>query len=219
LAARLSLLVLILLHTEQSNTRQFFYARINIKTLEQLLYYFSAKGIPESEVEQIAAAFTCKKISKGEYFAEEGKTSKYLAFITKGLFQYFYSRDGKEMTTYVTGAHTFLVSLSSFFKQQPGREYIRALADAELWQIHYTDLLKLKKESEAFKTFYIGALENLVMGMDGTRANLMILTAEERYALLLKEEPAMLRQIPLQYLASILGVTPRHLSRIRNNIS
>jgi len=55
--------------------------------------------------------------------------------------------------------------------------------------------------------------------MDETRANLMILTAEERYALLLKEEPKLLQQIPLQYLASILGVTPRHLSRIRNNIS
>jgi hypothetical protein len=28
----------------------------------------------------------------------------------------------------------------------------------------------------------------------------------------------LLQQIPLQYLASMLGVTPRHLSRIRGNI-
>lgn len=187
--------------------------------MEQLLTYFSAKGIPESDLLQITAAFKCKKISKGDFFAEEGKTSKYLAFITKGLFQYYYSKDGKEITTYITGENTFLVSLNSFFKQHPGKENVRALADAELWQIHYTDLVKLKTESEAFKTFYISALENLVMGMDETRANLMILTAEERYALLLKEEPKLLQQIPLQYLASILGVTPRHLSRIRNNIS
>ena len=187
--------------------------------MEQLLAYFSAKGIPEIELLQITAAFKCIKIPKGGFFAEEGKTSKYLAFITKGLFQYFYSRDGKEITTYITGENTFLLSLHSFFKQKPGKENIRALDDAELWQIHYSDLVKLKTKSEAFKTFYIDALENLVMGMDETRTNLMILTAEERYALLLKEEPKLLLQIPLQYLASILGVTPRHLSRIRNNIS
>lgn len=187
--------------------------------MEQLLSHLLGKGIPESELLKISAAFKCKKISKGDFFAEEGKTSKYLAFITKGLFQYYYSKDGKEITTYVTGENSFLISLHSFFKQQPYKENIRALTDAELWQIHYSDLQKLKSESNAFKTFYINALENLAMGMDETRANLMILTAEERYALLLKDEPKLLQQIPLQYLASILGVTPRHLSRIRNNIS
>lgn len=187
--------------------------------MEQLLSHFLGKGIPPGDLSKIAAAFKFKKILKGDFFAEEGKTNKYLAYITKGLFQYFYLKDGKELTTYITGENSFLLSLSSFYKQQPGKENVRALADGELWQIHYTDLVKLKAESEAFKTFYMGALENLVMGMDETRANLMILTAEERYALLLKEEPAMLQQIPLQYLASILGVTPRHLSRIRNNIS
>jgi hypothetical protein len=60
-------------------------------------------------------------------------------------------------------------------------------------------------------------LENLVVGMDETRSNFITLTAEERYAVLMKDEPALLQQVPLQYLASLLGITPRHLSRIRNN--
>jgi len=187
--------------------------------LEQLLIYFANKGIPSSELQQVTEAFAFKKIAKGDYFVREGKTSKHLAFITKGLFQYFYSKDGKEITTYVTAANSFLLSLLSFYKQMPSKENIRALADSELWMIHYDDLVKLKNSNEAFRSFYIGALENLVVGMDETRSNLIILTAEERYALLMKNEPALLQQIPLQYLASILGVTPRHLSRIRNNYS
>lgn len=187
--------------------------------MEQLLTHLLGKGIPEDEVSQIADAFTFKKIKKGEYFAEEGKTSKYLAFVTKGLVQYFYSKDGKEITTYVSGANSFLVSLYSFFKQKPGKEYIRALADCEMLAVHYNDLQKLKAESNGFRTFYIKAMEDLVVSMDETRSNLITLTAEERYAVLMKEEPALLQQIPLQYLASILGVTPRHLSRIRSNFS
>lgn len=185
--------------------------------MEQLLIYFANKGIPAAQLQQITGAFVFKKIARGDFFVEEGKTSKYLAFISKGMFQYFYSREGKEITTYVTGANAFLLSLLSFYKQKPSKENIRALADSELWMIHYDDLLKLKTSNEAFQGFYIGALENLVVSMDETRSNLIILTAEERYALLMKNEPALLQQIPLQYLASILGVTPRHLSRIRNN--
>ena len=156
-------------------------------------------------------------MAKGELFAEEGKTSKYLAFITKGFFQYFYLKDGKEITTYVTGENTFLLSVTSFYKQKPCKEFIRAVTDAELLMLHYNDLLKLKTSNEGFRTFYIEALENLVVGMDETRSNFIILTAEERYANLMKEEPALLQQVPLQHLASLLGITPRHLSRIRNN--
>jgi len=141
-----------------------------------------------------------------------------MGFILKGLFQYYYIKDGREVTTYITGDNSFLISLNSFFKQQPSREFVRALADSDLLLIHYDDLQKLKQGNEAFRSFYITALEGLATAMDDTRTNLIILSAEERYALLLKEEPALLQQIPLQYLASILGVTPRHLSRIRNSI-
>lgn len=186
--------------------------------LEKLLSHFLGSGVPVSEVSPIVEAFQVRKFTKGEYFTEEGKTSKYLAFITKGLFQYFYIKDGKEITTYVSGENTFLASVSSFFKQQPAKEFVRALVDSEVWQVHYDELAKLKSHSEAFRTFYIAALEQVMAGIDESRSKLIIMTAEERYASLMKEEPTLLQQIPLQYLASILGVTPRHLSRIRNNI-
>ncbi|MBP6588908.1 MAG: Crp/Fnr family transcriptional regulator [Chitinophagaceae bacterium] len=170
-------------------------------------------------IESITESFQTKQLDKGEYFVQEGRTSKYMGFITQGLFQYYYLKDGKEITTYVTGANAFLLSLSSFFKQAPSLENIRAMTEATILTIHYDEVMRLKKENEAFLAFYIAALENLVISMDDTRTNLIILSAEERYQLLLKNEPDLLRQIPLQYLASILGVTPRHLSRIRQNIS
>jgi CRP-like cAMP-binding protein len=186
--------------------------------MDHLLTYFTTKGMEKNEANLIASTFRPKLIGKGSYFSEEGKTSRHLAYIARGLFQYFYRKDGNEITTYVTGPGNFLASVASFYRQKPSKENIRALSDAEVWMLHYDELQKLKKESEGFKAFYIDALEAVIQGMDETRANLIILTAEERYALLLKEEPALLQQIPLQYLASILGVTPRHLSRIRNNI-
>ena len=40
-------------------------------------------------------------------------------------------------------------------------------------------------------------------------------SAAQRYADLVRHQPAYVKLIPLQYLASYLGITQRHLSRIR----
>ena len=42
---------------------------------------------------------------------------------------------------------------------------------------------------------------------------------EQRYINLLKEKPHILRRVPLQYIATYLGVTPVSLSRIRKRVS
>lgn len=69
-----------------------------------------------------------------------------------------------------------------------------------------------------FGSFYVSILEHLIICIDESRFKLIALNAEQRYLSMLREEPHLLQQIPLQYLASILGVTPRHLSRIRSEI-
>ena len=185
--------------------------------MNQLIAYFKSIGVSENDLSEIIEAFRFKKIAKGDYFTKEGKTCKYLAYITKGLFQYYYLKDGKEITTYVSREFSFLTSVYSFYKQLPGKEFVRALVDSEIWQIHYDDLTILKTKNESFKLFYINAIEQTLAGIDESRSKLITLSGEERYASMMKEEPELLQQIPLQYLASILGVTPRHLSRIRNN--
>ena len=76
----------------------------------------------------------------------------------------------------------------------------------------------LLNEIPAFKDFYIGLLEATLCGIDASRYDLIVLTAEQRYEKMLKNEPHLLLQIPLQHLASMLAVTPRHLSRIRSKI-
>ncbi len=186
--------------------------------MKNLIAYFQQSGFTSGEAQGVADLFKTKTFAKGEHFLEEGKTARHLAFISRGLFQFYFLKDGDEHTTYVVGENNFLASLSSFISQIPAKEYVRALGDGEVWQIHFNDLQHLKNHNAKFQTFYIGVLEHLLICIDDSRHKLIALTAEERYEALLDEEPELLQQIPLQYLASILGVTPRHLSRIRNNI-
>ena len=41
---------------------------------------------------------------------------------------------------------------------------------------------------------------------------LVTLTAEERYLKLLKETPQLIQNVPIQYIASLLGMKPESLS-------
>jgi DNA-binding MarR family transcriptional regulator len=57
--------------------------------------------------------------------------------------------------------------------------------------------------------------------MKKTKRELSLLTktAEYRYLDLFKEEPRLLKEIPLKFIASYIGITPQALSRIRKRIS
>ncbi|MFN8355786.1 MAG: Crp/Fnr family transcriptional regulator [Spirosomataceae bacterium] len=186
--------------------------------MERLKQYFEGIGFEGDEVGQIVSAFQLRQFKKNEYVVEEGKVSRHLGFVESGMFQYFVLIDGEERTTYISIESTFFASVLSFVSETPALENVRALTDGGIFLISKTSLKSLVDTIPKFKDFYINLLEQSICGIDATRHDLIVLTGEQRYEKMLKEEPHLLQRIPLQYLASMLGVTPRHLSRIRNNI-
>jgi CRP-like cAMP-binding protein len=187
--------------------------------METLTAYFMSAGFTKQEASQIAGRFLFKKLNKGELFVEEGKTSRHLGFIESGYLQYFLYADGEEKTTYSIGENNFVASLVSFLKQVPSRENVRAIVDTTLWLIDREVLIELQRTIPAFNSFYIGMLEWQVCCIEESRVDAIMLSAQDRYNKMMLKEPALILQLPLKYLASIMGVTPRHLSRLRNNIN
>jgi CRP/FNR family transcriptional regulator, anaerobic regulatory protein len=186
--------------------------------MEKLKTYFENIGFAGEALDKILNNFVLKTYKKNDYFVEEGKTSKHLGFVESGMFQYYVIKEGEERTTYVSIENTFVSSVMSFVSQTPARESVRALSEGEVCLISRIDLKRLANEIPPFKDFYIGLLEWAVCGIDSSRHDLIVLTAEQRYDKMLREEPHLLQHIPLQYLASMLGITPRHLSRIRHPV-
>ncbi len=186
--------------------------------MENVKRYFESIGFAGEELESILNAFICIEFKKNDHVVEYGKVAKYIGFVESGVFQYYVLLDGEERTTYINIENSFMASVLSFVNQTPARENIRALTNGKLSLISRSNLKILVAEMPRFKDFYIALLEHTVCGIDESRHDLIVLSGEERYAKMLKKEPHLLQQIPLQYLASMLGVTPRHLSRIRGQI-
>lgn len=186
--------------------------------MEKVKKYFESLGFTGEELEKITDAFELQSFKKNDFIVEEGKTSRYIGFVENGLFQYYVIKDGEERTTYVSIENTFFASVLSFISETPALENIKALVDGSISMISKKNLKMLVSEIPSFKNFYISLLESTVCGIDASRHDLIVLNAEQRYEKMLIHEPHLLQQIPLQHLASMLGVTPRHLSRIRSKI-
>lgn len=186
--------------------------------MQVLQDYFRLLGFSELDIEALLPHFSKVQYARGDYYSEEGKTNPYIGFIETGVFQYFFLHRGHETTTYVTGQNGWLASLLCILRGEQARENIRAITDSVVWKIHSNDFATLRDKHPALNKFYIQMIENQLLCIDDSRFGLLTLSAEERYQKLIETEPTLLQQIPLQLLASTLGITPRHLSRIRKNI-
>jgi len=172
----------------------------------------------ENQVDVILSSFSFLNLSKNQFFAEEGKVCKHFCFVESGILQHSIEILGEEKTTYLALTNSSTTALNSFKNRIPSRKNIRALCDCNLWVIDFENFDRLLKNNSAFNRFYYNLIENQIFLIDDYRIDLLTLTPEERYKKLLVNEPKFLQQVPLHYLASFLGISSRHMSRIRKNI-
>lgn len=150
---------------------------------------------------------------------EEGKVPKYLYFIVSGFVRLFhYNEKGDEVTTHINCPPGFITSYFNFINQTISNENLECITDCELLRITKADLETLTRESAAFKDFSIIVFQQSISYNEKRSKELASLTAEQRYKNLMEEHPEILHNVPLQYIASFLGMNPKSLSRIRKQI-
>jgi CRP-like cAMP-binding protein len=179
----------------------------------------------DSEIEGIdylaqkaVACFEVLNLKKNDYFAKENQVCQDFCFVESGILQHSILINDEEKTTYLALRNLVTTSLDSFLNKKPSRKSIKAIADCKLWIIDLETFKYLMENNAAFHQFYFNLIEKQICLIDDYRIDLLILTPEERYQKLLKTEPKLLQEVPLHYLASFLGISSRHMSRIRKNV-
>ncbi|WP_298420156.1 Crp/Fnr family transcriptional regulator [uncultured Kordia sp.] len=183
-------------------------------------YLKSFNILSNDDIELFESKVTYKKLEKGDFFIKEGKTCKEIAFVISGIFRsFYYSSSSEEVTYCFTFSNSFVSAYSSFLSQAKTAENIQALTAVELLVISRDEILKLENSSSNWLRFFKLIAEQEYIEMEKRIFILQKETAEKRYQDLLTNAPEYLQLIPLNYLSSYLGITQRHLSRIRANIS
>jgi CRP-like cAMP-binding protein len=156
---------------------------------------------------------------KNRVVEEESKTPKYLYFVVSGFVRLFhYNEKGDEVTTHINCPPGFITSYFNFINQTKSNENLECITECELLRITKDNLDLLTQQSSAFKDFSITVLQQSLAYNETRTKELATLTAEQRYQKLLKNYPEILHNVPLQYIASFLGMNAKSLSRIRKEI-
>lgn len=177
---------------------------------------FIYAGLSEIQSEKISSIFRHSlELKKGDFFYQNFQICNMIGFLEEGMLRYYYDTEKSDVTRWVGLTGDFVTSLGSFISQKCVPENIQAIQNTKIIYAKKDDWNIIYKEEEFVRQFWTSAMEENYIGMENRLFNMIALSAEDRYEWILKNYPKFNLYIPDKYLASMLGITPRHLSRIR----
>ena len=172
----------------------------------------------DEEMEVIMSHFKPMSIPAGEYFVDEGIICKNIGFITKGYIRTYYEINEQEVTTMVLTKHNIVTAHTSFTLQRPSMSYIQAITDCELLVMSAESMQQLYDRFPKWERLGRLITEQVYGYMESRVVDYLSLSPEARYRKMLENDAKILKNVPLRYIASMLGITPETLSRIRNKV-
>ncbi len=175
--------------------------------------YFEA---PVKVWEAFAGYLQPKAFKKNEIIKEVHRKERFLYIIVKGSAGIFlYKENAQPVCLDLCYEHDFFGDYMSLITGEATEIYTQALEPVELWSISRSDLNRLYENSLTGNLIGRIAAESLFVHKQKQQIELLKLTAEERYRLLLEKQPEIIRRTPRKHIASYLGITPESFSRIR----
>ncbi|WP_294214720.1 Crp/Fnr family transcriptional regulator [uncultured Chryseobacterium sp.] len=171
--------------------------------------------ISSEDLSIIRTYFREEKLGKNEFFTKSDQVCNRMSIIKSGILRIYALSDGKEITQWLSVPDSFITEAMGFFFNQPNRWTIQAFTEVELLTITKTDYQKLCKEFPKWNEIEKQFIVKCFMMMEERIFSHLSMTAEERYNRYFERHKELFTQVPLQYIASVLGMTPETFSRIR----
>lgn len=178
-------------------------------------YISSYFGVEKKDLETISALFKQEEYAKGDFFLKQNSRCDKLSFIHAGMFRIYHTTMNKEVTQWISTQGYFVTDLSSLMFESPARWSIQALADTQVYTISREDYRKIGSLVASWHELEKLFIAKCFTILEDRIFSHLSMTAEERYNLFYESHKELFHQVPLQYLASMLGMTPETFSRIR----
>lgn len=170
-------------------------------------------------MDAIEECFEERELKKNEHLLVAGTLCRELAFIQEGYLRLYAETEERDISFWIGGEGSFITSLSSFVFQEPNRWNIQALTDARLQVIQRHDHFELQQHFPEWLEFDNVLLARAYAGLEGSMFSHLHSTARERFQMLWEQDPRIFNEVPLQHIASMLGMTLETLSRLRKEFA
>lgn len=175
--------------------------------------------ISDAEAQVIFRHFKCEQLSVGDNYVKKNQICDYIGFIESGMLRHFYLQDGEEVTRWVSLENEFITALGSLISGEPCSHYLQAITNCRIWTLKKVDWAVLYQTHAAIRAFWLRGLEVNIMGFEDRIYQQLAGDAEQRYLFFINKYPAFLEKVPQKYIASMIGIKPESLSRLRKKLS
>ncbi|MBT1707347.1 Crp/Fnr family transcriptional regulator [Fulvivirgaceae bacterium PWU5] len=170
------------------------------------------------EWEAFRGILSPRRIRKKELILKQGQVCTFIAFVTEGFLREYNFLHDKDVTVDFISPSHFVTDYPSFLLQSPSVQYIEALTDVECLVFKRDDIHRLYDQYKTWERFGRLIAERIFCNAEARRKNIISKSAEDLYHDFVREYPHVVQHVPQYYIASYLGLSPEHLSRIRRKV-
>lgn len=153
---------------------------------------------------------------------DEGVNSQHAIYVEKGCLRTYFNNNGEEKTVQFFFEEEGLSSLDSFINNSPSPFTIETVEPSVVYLLpkkHVLQLLDELTHEPDFLMMFMKITAKRLTHYSGEFISFIRDTPEQRYQRLLEERPHIIQRISQHYIASYLGVSSVHLSRIKHKLA
>ena len=180
-------------------------------------YFLEICGEP-SISNRISAVPEIVNAACGESILEAGHRTNDICLVISGLVRGFYiDEEGNDITKCFSMEGDWCCSYN-YLSDLPCPFFIEASEKTILAKFDIGEIDRIIKEYPVLEERVERLLAKSMMESERRIFSFTSLEAKDRYLLLLKEQPELVKRAKQEHIASYLGITPSSLSRIKRNL-
>ena len=157
-------------------------------------------------------------IKKYDYMIKSGDIDNNIYIVKDCIIRRTHEVGDKIMTNSFAIKGSVLMSWHCYYYNQPSYSQFQACCDSVLMKVTKAKFDELIATSHEFAQWAL-SLAHGTLYYQEFKSKAIKGTVKERYTSLIKGRPEIIQKVPLGFIASYLGITQSHLSRMRNELA
>lgn len=173
--------------------------------------------LTNADLVPLLGAIRVRSVARGSALLRTGDRATQAFVVLDGVLrEYWELTDGTERTKSFSIEGELIGSLSDLNSRRASRTAIDALTPARVAEVDFAHWVAAVAEHPAWLRFFQSMVLRLYLAKSEREWELLALDAAGRYARFRERFPALETRVPQRVVASYLGITPVHLSRLRS---
>ncbi len=186
-----------------------------------MMHKFSKTDLPlaellsEQSIQSIKKIFSKVVLPKGFALLEDLEGTRAAYLIKKGIVRIFIPTENGEITFEFAREKDILSSSLGYFYKSRSYECFELLEDCILYKIDLELMKMLFQQSIEISNWARQVTEFNAIKTQKQLIDILVMTPEQRYLDLLKNDKEIFQRVALKEIATYIGISPISLSRIR----